>query len=167
MVSKSVRMLPLSFLIDHLVYPSGVLVSFAKSRRYFLIITGVLLVTVLYILAEGAFYIAHLDNLNEATTCMGTLAFSTTSFIRVLILLCKNNCVYKLVQRIREMQSNSPSKWSNEAEQKSRFYTICLMVAAYVTLPAMMIAPLVNMYLEYRSTGHVIYTRWSFPYKMV
>lgn len=162
-------MVPLEFILKRLAYPSGVLISFNSSRNYKWIIWCVGLITVIYLLSESAFYFANIEDLNESTACLGTLVFVVTSFIRVVLILQKNRELRDLIQVIRQMyrERSSVQYLSRVSEKKSRKYTIFLLCSAYLTLLMMMLSPLLNMYLEFNSTGKVEQTRWELPYKLL
>lgn len=162
-------MVPLDFIENKFCKPSGILVSFNISRHYNWIIRIILLVTVVYIWSEAAFYVTNLDDLNESTACLGTLSFAVTSLVRVVWLLVKNGKLKDLIYKIRYNHQNriSAKIVSLAAEKRSRRYSVALFAAAYLTLVIMMITPPINMYLEYRSTGKVVRTRWDLPFKML
>lgn len=130
---------------------------------------GVLLISVFYIVTEGAFYISNLDDLNESTACLGTLSFVITSLVRLVLVIVNNSRLKCLILSIRKIYESPPSTHSESlvAERRTNKYIAIFGASAYLTITFMTLSPLVNMYLEYRATGEVVHTRWELPYKML
>lgn len=162
-------MYPLEFILNRLAYPSGALIAFNPTKPYLLITFTSLFLAVFYAITEGAYYVVYISDLNKSTACLGTLAFTITSLVRVILLLHKNEQLKNLIVQIRSIiEKNSSVKYlSTKAEKRSKRYAIMFFAIVYLTLLFMMIAPLVNMLLEYTTTGMVVETRWDLPFRIL
>lgn len=168
-INSRITMSPFDFILNNLAYPSGILISFYTSQRYKLIILLVLLITVFYVISEVAFYFVNISNLNEATACLSTMAFTTTAFIRLLLILYNNRQLKDLILCIRRISKRRPniSYITNAAERQSKRFAITFVFFVYLTLFLMSVTPLGNMYLEFRATGEVRKTRYELPFKLL
>lgn len=162
-------MAPLGFILDKFAYPSGILISFPKSNRYKLIVWFTLCIKLFYVISESAFYIINISNLNESTASLATLAFTITSFIQLLLILKNNGELRELIQRIQQLiNCRSSMKYVSLATEKEiRKLFLVFIGFVYLTLVIMNIAPIVNMYLEFRATGDTVRTRYYLVFKLL
>lgn len=162
-------MAPCDFILKNLAYPSGVLISFNSSKGYKTFLFTVLLITTVYVISELAFYFVYISDLNESTASLSTMAFTVTSFIRLLLILHKNRQLKDLILRIRRISKQRPNicYLTNAAERQAKRYTTIFVFLVYLTLLLMLVAPLGNMYLEYRATGDIKKTRYELPFKLL
>ena len=160
-------MVPLEFIVNRYARPWGLLWAFNTSWKYKIYIVVLVLITCYYLIAELAYYLVTLQTPNEGVMTLASFSYGLNSFLRIMLLLYKNNSLKNLVDEIRAIYRDRPSAKtiSTKAERMTKVIGIGLLFPTYATFCIYLLAPLEIMAREYLKTGHV--TQWRLPINML